>query len=137
MDTPKTPTLEELATQPTVRLTTFRRDGTPLATAVNLAVDGDRAWFRTWDTSGKAKRLRRDPRVEIAPCTFRGRPTGVAVAARAHPVDGETAQRARQLIEGKHRVLQGLLVRYGHRLTGRRTVYFEVVPEGRRSAGSA
>ncbi len=44
-----------------VLLTTYRRDGTPVGTAVNLAVDGDRAFFRTWDTTGKMKRIRNNP----------------------------------------------------------------------------
>jgi PPOX class probable F420-dependent enzyme len=115
--------LRALANQSTVRLTTFRRDGTPVNTPVNLAVDGDHVYFRTWDTSGKAKRLRRDQAVEIAPCTFLGRPTGPAIAGRANRVDGATAERACRLIEAKHPILQGFLVHHGHRLTGRRAVY--------------
>ena len=127
MTTLTAPALQMFADQRTVSLTTFRRDGTPVATAVNMAVDGDRGYFRTWDTSGKAKRLRRDPRIRLAPCTFRGTPTGDAIPAIARPVQGAAADRARDLIEGKHEVLQGVLVHYGHRLTGRRTVYYEVV----------
>jgi PPOX class probable F420-dependent enzyme len=112
--------------QPTVSLTTFKRDGTAVATPVNFAVDGDRAYFRTWTTSGKAKRLRRDGRVLIAPCTFRGRVTGAGVPAEARRIEGAVAERARHLIERKHPILQGVLVRYAHRLTGRHTVYYEV-----------
>ena len=125
---PSVADLRPLVDQPTVRLTTFRRDGTPVATPVNLVVDGKHAYFRTWDTSGKAKRLHRDRNVEIAPCTFLGRPTGPAITARARRIDGATAERARRLIEGKHRILQGLLVHHGHRLTGRRAIYYEVIP---------
>ena len=68
--------IRAFAEQPTVSLRTFKRDGTAVETPVNLAVDGDRAYFRTWTTSGKAKRLRRNSRVWIAPCTFRGKVTG-------------------------------------------------------------
>jgi PPOX class probable F420-dependent enzyme len=118
--------LTRFTDQPTVSLTTFRRDGTPVETAVNLAVDGDHAYFRTWDSSGKAKRLRLDPRIRLAPCTFRGTPTGEPMAAEARPVAGRAADRARELIERKHPLLQGFLVRYGHRFTGRRTIYYEV-----------
>jgi len=129
------PSLHAFVDQPTVSLTTFRRDATPVNTPVNLAVDLDRAFFRTWDTSGKAKRLRRNPRVEIAPCTFWGTVTGRSLAAEAKPVDGARAEYARRLIERKHPLLQGLIVRYGHRLTGRRTVYFEVAPAGKSAFG--
>jgi PPOX class probable F420-dependent enzyme len=118
----------EFVDQPTISLTTFRRDGTPVATPINLAVDGQRAYFRTWSTSGKAKRLRRDSRVTVAPCTLRGRPTGEAVTAKARPIVGAAADRARRMIESKHPFLQGVFVRYGHRFTGRHTVYYEVTP---------
>lgn len=118
--------LAVLAGARAVALTTFRRDGSPVMTPVNLAVDGDHAYFRTWDTSGKAKRLRRDERVRLAPCTLGGTLTGEAIPATARRIDADRAARARALIERKHPLLQGFLVRYGHRLTGRRTVYFEV-----------
>ena len=45
----------------TIRLTTHRRDGSAAQTPVNIAFVGDRAFFRTWDTSWKAKRIRRNP----------------------------------------------------------------------------
>ena len=120
------PDIRAFADEQTVSLATFKRDGTAVETPVNLAVDGHRGYFRSWTTSGKAKRLRRDGRVTIAPCTFRGRVTGAPVRAEARPIEGEAAQRARRLIEHKHPFLQGFLVRFGHRLTGRHTVYYEV-----------
>ncbi len=39
-------------------LTTFRRDGRPVATPVHVVAEADKVFFRTWDVSGKAKRLR-------------------------------------------------------------------------------
>jgi hypothetical protein len=38
--------------QNTVVLTTYRRDSTSVATPVHIAVDGDRAFVRTYDTAG-------------------------------------------------------------------------------------
>lgn len=70
------------ARQRTVLLTTYRRDGTPVGTPVSIAVEGRRAFFRSYDAAWKAKRLRRNPTVTIAPCTVRGKPTGSA--SRAH-----------------------------------------------------
>ena len=120
--------LEPLADARTVRLTTFRRDGRPVPTPVSVAVDGDRAFVRTYESSGKCKRLRRDPHVDVAPSTFRGEPLGTAIEARARVIDGAEAQRARRLIEAKHPVLHGLAVPIVHRLTGKRTVYLELRP---------
>src|SRR3954468_11019266 len=76
------------ARQRTVLLTTFRRDGTLVKTPVNIAVDGNRAFIRTWDTAGKAKRIRNNPEVTIAPSTVRGRPTGPSIPAHARILTG-------------------------------------------------
>jgi PPOX class probable F420-dependent enzyme len=69
-----------VATATYIRLTTFRRDGRSVATPVHVVVtaDGTKAYFRTWDVTGKAKRIRHTAAVEIAPATFRGRPLGPA-----------------------------------------------------------
>ena len=91
-----------LADARTVVLTTFRRDGTGVPTAMSMAVDGDRAYMRTWRTSGKAKRLRRSPDATVAPSTTRGTPTGPALAVRARFIDGPDAERAGRLIAAKH-----------------------------------
>jgi len=120
--------LDALADARTVVLTTFRRDGTGVPTAMSMAVDGDRAYMRTWFTSGKAKRLRRDPRATVAPSTTRGTPTGPAVDVRARFINGPDADRASRLIEAKHPVLHGLAVPIAHRLTRREPVYLELVP---------
>jgi hypothetical protein len=48
---PTTPTLAPFVDQQTVLLTTFRRDGTPVSTAVSIAVENDHAVIRTFDTA--------------------------------------------------------------------------------------
>ncbi len=66
-----------------VSLTTFRRDGTPVATAVWVVRSGDELRVWTRPDSGKVKRIRRDGHAQIAPCTSRGKPLGNAVEATA------------------------------------------------------
>jgi len=56
-----------------IRLTTFRRDGTPVPTPVWQVRDGDRLLVITDGTTGKVKRLRHTPRVLIAVSDQRGR----------------------------------------------------------------
>ena len=128
-ETPSAPTasLAALADARTVVLTTYRRDGTGVPTAMSMAVDGDRAYMRTWTTSGKAKRLRRSPRATVAPSTTRGAPTGPALDVRARFIDGPDAERAGRLIAAKHPVLHGMAVPIAHRLTRRTPVYLELV----------
>ena len=111
-----------------IRLTTFRRDGTPVATPVNVAVDGDRVYFRTYEQAGKFKRLRNNPNVEVAPSTWRGEATGPSMPARVRRLTGAEDARAGQLIDRKHTVFQGFLVKTAHRLRGYTTCHFELLP---------
>ena len=62
-----TQTLEPLVGQWAVLLTTYKRDGTPVGTAVNIAVEGDLAYFRTWDTAWKLRRIRNNPPKSSSP----------------------------------------------------------------------
>ncbi len=74
-------TLAEMADEQFVSLTTFRRSGVPVPTPVWIARDCDALVGTTPADSGKVKRLRRDPRVELRPCNRRGTvPDGAPVA---------------------------------------------------------
>jgi PPOX class probable F420-dependent enzyme len=127
MTTPN-PQLERFVRQPTVLLTTYKRDGTPVGTPVNLAVEGDHAYFRTWDTSWKARRLRRNHDVQIAPSTVRGEPTGDALEGTVRQLDGQEARHAAERLTRKYPVLHGVVVPLSHRLTRRKTVHYEFRP---------
>ena len=61
-----TRTLEPFVGQWAVLLTTYKRDGTPVGTAVNIAVEENLAYFRTWDTAWKLRRIHNNPEVEAA-----------------------------------------------------------------------
>jgi PPOX class probable F420-dependent enzyme len=127
---PSAASFAPLAQQRTVLLTTFRRDGTPVRTPVSIAVNGDRAFIRSWDTAGKVKRIRNNPAVTIAPCTTRGRPTGPAIPARARILTGEESAHAGHLLAGKHPILHDLLVPLVHRLRGNTTTHIELSRSG-------
>ncbi len=68
-----------------VSLTTFRRKGSPVSTPVWMARDDEDLVFISDDDTGKTKRLRRDPRVELRPCSIRG------VVAQGAPTHRGTA----------------------------------------------
>lgn len=56
-----------------ISLTTLRRDGTPVATAVWVADLGDgTVGFTTGAGSGKVKRVSHTPAVRVSPCNARG-----------------------------------------------------------------
>ena len=120
--------LNQFVNQKTVLLTTYRRDGTAVGTPVNIAVDGERAFVRTFDAAWKLKRIRKNPRVEIAPSTFRGKPTGSAMGARARVLGGSESEHASRALNKKHPILHGVLVPLAHRLRGYKTIHIELVP---------
>lgn len=126
--TAPTPTLQRFVRQNTVLLTTYRRDGTPVGTPVHIAVDGDRAFVRTWDTAWKLKRIRNNPEVEIAPSTMRGKPTGPAIRAHARVLTGDQSAAAGRAIGRKYPILHGVLIPLFHRLRGNTTMHVELTP---------
>jgi uncharacterized protein len=113
----------------TILLTTYKRDGTAVRTPVSIAlsVDGDRAFFRSYDKAWKTKRLARNPRVDAAPSTLRGKPIGPPLPGRASLLSGDDERIAASALARRHRVLQGLLVPLTHRLLGYRTMHYELV----------
>jgi len=125
-----TQALEPFAEQWAVLLTTYKRDGTPVGTPVNIVVEGDHAYFRTWDTAWKLRRIRNNPEVEFAPSTARGSPTAPAIQARATVLEGKGSARAGRLLARKHPILHGLLVPLVHRLRGNKTMHVELTPAG-------
>jgi uncharacterized protein len=110
----------------TALLTTYKRDGAPVATPVTIAVEGDHAYVRTWDAAWKARRMRNDPRVLVAPATMGGRRRGAPVPARSRLLTGDEAAHAARAIARRQRILQGILVPLTHRLMRYRTVHYEL-----------
>ena len=85
-------------------LTTFRRDGTGVATPVWFVEDGGRLLVETDGASYKVKRMRSNPSVTIAACNARGRLRGPVLAAHAEiRSDPELAQ-AKRLFGQKYRI---------------------------------
>ncbi|MGW4479765.1 PPOX class F420-dependent oxidoreductase [Rhodococcus triatomae] len=109
---------DEVAAAKYVLLTTFRKDGTAVPTPLWAASDGDRLLMWTVTDSWKVKRIRRDPRVTVAPCDARGKVKGDAVEARAEILDLAGSDRARDAIAKRYGVLgwltmKGSLLRRG------------------------
>jgi PPOX class probable F420-dependent enzyme len=116
----------------TALLTTYKRDGTPIATPVTIAVAGDRAFIRSFDKAWKSKRMKNNPSVQIAPSTIRGKPVGPPINAQTRLLGGEEAARAARRVARRQPILQGLLVPLTHRLMRYGTVHYELVPGNER-----
>ncbi|MFF5159397.1 PPOX class F420-dependent oxidoreductase [Streptomyces sp. NPDC000348] len=96
-------------------LTSYRKNGTPVATPVWVVRDGDALGVWTVADSWKVKRIRARGDVLVGPCDVRGNPTGDQVPATAEIGDPETTARYRKLIARKYGPM-GRLVLLGSRL---------------------
>jgi uncharacterized protein len=83
-------------------LESFKRDGTPVQTPVWFAEDHGVLYVYTLANAGKVKRIRRHPRIRIAPCTMRGTVIGPWVEAEATIVDAMTAAHGHTLLRHKY-----------------------------------
>ena len=90
-------------------LTTFRRDGTPIATPVWFATDTNRLLIWTSARSGKVKRLGRNPRVLVSACSLRGRTTGEQHEGRASLLPPEAGGSVQLLLRRKYGITKRLL----------------------------
>jgi uncharacterized protein len=100
-----TPTFADLAKSQYILLTTFTKDGRPKPTPVWTAVDGDRLLVITEEKSWKVKRIRNTPRITMATCTMRGRPTSAAVDGTAALLDKSETGRVYDAIGKRYGVL--------------------------------
>ncbi len=124
-------TLAPFVRQKTISLTTFRKDGTPGSSPVSIVVDGDRAYFRSFERAIKVRRIRRNPSVEFGPATVSGKPTGPPQPGSVRLLDGPGYRKAGRLLRQKDPFLHGVLVPSTHRLMRfkfGRTIHAEFVP---------
>ncbi|MFJ8048600.1 PPOX class F420-dependent oxidoreductase [Streptomyces luteogriseus] len=108
-------TLDELGAGKYLLVTSYRKNGTPVATPVWVVRDGDALGVWTPADSWKVKRIRNRADVLVGPCDLRGNPTGDQVPATAEICDAATTGRYRQLI-GRKYGLTGRLTLLGSRL---------------------
>ncbi|MFH8798447.1 PPOX class F420-dependent oxidoreductase [Streptomyces sp. NPDC017936] len=110
-----TTALDTLAAGKYLLITSYRKNGSPVATPVWVVRDGDALGVWTAADSWKVKRIRARGDVLIGPCDLRGRPTGKPVPATAEICDAATTARYRKLIARKYGVV-GRLTLLGSRL---------------------
>ena len=102
-------TVENLADEQFVLLTTFRRDGRAVPTPVWVVpLDGGLGIW-TPGSSGKVKRIRRSGAVTLAPCDRRGTPLGDAVPGTARLLDEAGTRRVRAAVRAKYGLLGRVL----------------------------
>jgi PPOX class probable F420-dependent enzyme len=85
-------------------LTSYRKDGSPVATPVWFVDDGERYYVITSASSYKVRRIRRNPSVTLAQCTASGKLRGPATPAHAELLPPEEHERIDRMMATKYRV---------------------------------
>jgi uncharacterized protein len=109
-------------------LESVKRDGTPVRTPVWFAEDHDVLYVYTLANAGKVKRIRRHPRIRIAPCTMRGTVIGSWLEAEATIADATTAAHGHALLRQKYGWKKGIGDLYSRLMHRERVVIVIRVP---------
>jgi len=127
--------LSSLARERHISLTTFKRDGTAVATPVWVVSDDGRrllVWSgaQTW----KVKRIRRDPNVRVTPCDAKGKVQGDSIDGTARLLGPTAGPLVQELLRKKYGLLKRALDAFNGfvRLLARRpkvdAEYIEILP---------
>jgi len=97
-----------------INLQSFRKSGQGVRTPVWFAgepVEGapEKLYVYSTSDSGKAKRIRNNGRVQVAPCDVRGNVLGDWTEARAETLTGGDANHGMQLLDKKYMAWKQLL----------------------------
>ncbi|WP_228000612.1 PPOX class F420-dependent oxidoreductase [Nocardia australiensis] len=112
-----------------VLLTTFRKDGTPVGTAVWAAPDDGKLYVWTVTDSWKVKRLRRNPAVTVQPCNASGKPHGDVIEGTGRILDADGTERVRKLLKRKYWLLGPLVILGSNLRRGKSgTIGIEITP---------
>src|SRR5947207_8776890 len=114
-----------------LNLETFKKSGDGVKTPVWFAADPSasldsndaKLYVYTIGVSGKVKRIRNNPRVNIAPCDMRGGLKGDWVAAQAEILMGAEARHGMQLLNKKYAPWKQLLDLFAMFRKRERTVF--------------
>lgn len=85
-------------------VTSFKHDGTGVATPVWFVIDDGRLLVKTDRESLKVRRIRRNPGVMVAPCSASGRVHGEPVPAQAELLPDSEIDRVDRLMARKYRI---------------------------------
>lgn len=124
--------LGEVATANYVLITTYRKDGSPVATPVWAVARNEKLYVWTDVSSWKVKRLQRNPDVTMQACGVRGatRPDAPIIAGTARLLDATETEQVRGWIRRKYWLTAPLLVFASNTFRGKdATIGIEITPK--------
>jgi hypothetical protein len=126
--TPTSDVKSLLKGQQFINLTTFRKSGAAVTTPVWFALVDGKIYGTSQPQTGKIKRIRNNPRVTFAACTYNGKPLGESAqgTARLLPVEewkfADTALRKKYGLQ--YLILTGMM-----KLRKAKETFWEVTPD--------
>lgn len=97
-----TPSASSIGKARYLSITSYKRDGTPVATPVWVVTRGEFLFALTRANSWKVKRIRRDPVIRVAVCDMRGRLQSPNWPATGRILSGGGEQMVRELMDEKY-----------------------------------
>ncbi len=94
--------LQQFVNQKYLNLETYRRNGNGVRTPVWFVERDGKLYVRTGANSGKAKRIRNFPQVQVAPCKAQGEVIGQWMKGTARRVDKPVADTINRLFSQKY-----------------------------------
>lgn len=94
--------LAQFEGQKYISVRTFKKNGQGVDTPVWFAESDGVFYFYTLESAWKIKRIRNNPKVQVAPCTVRGRVTGEWVDGTARLIESAEARQADEMITRKY-----------------------------------
>ena len=106
--------LSAFAHQKYISVETYRKNGESVQTPVWFVVYENQLCFNTERTSGKVKRIRRNPAVRIAPCDMAGKVNGNWVSGTARFMDGPEVKEVQRLYNKKYGLVRKIISLFGN-----------------------
>lgn len=109
-----------------LNLETFRRNGAAIKTPVWFVQDGETLYVRTIANSGKVKRIRNNPQVNVAPCKVDGALLGNWIPAQAREVNDDSIDRKVDRLLGKKYGLMKIMFGLASSVKGQKYTVLEI-----------
>jgi PPOX class probable F420-dependent enzyme len=97
--------LSQFAGEKYINLETYRKNGQGVRTPVWFVENDGILYVRTSDDTGKYKRIRNNPSVQIAPCDIRGGIKGKWVKGEARIASEDEKLKAFKMLEKKYGII--------------------------------
>jgi PPOX class probable F420-dependent enzyme len=109
-------------------LTTTRKNGAAVTTPVWFAIKDGMIYLYTEDGSGKIKRIRHTPTVQIAPCTVNGRILGESFTGQARIINETEYAPVQAVFNAKYGFMIRVFGLLGRLRKSKKRIFLEITP---------